>query len=111
MKGVGQLRGLRCNTGSQCQKLNTWVGKSQVQPLPDGPRKGQTLKLDELGHLPAGNRADADSRLLRVDIGAQSRWKTRIAVDPPNPNVRVENHHGLLRCCLPVALSHSFERT
>ncbi len=81
MECAGQLRGLYSNTWSKCQKLNAPIGECKVEPLTDWTRKGDTLKLHELGDLPAGNRADANTILLRIQVGARSGWKTRIAVN------------------------------
>ena len=109
MERAGQLRGLYGNTRSKCQELNASIRECNVEPLTDRTRKGDALKLHEFGDLPAGNRADANSCLLRIQVGPQSGRKTRIVVDPPNPNVRVEHDHRLLRR-LPVVIGDRLER-
>ena len=95
MEGAGQLRGLGSNPRSKGQKLDAPVREGHIEPFTDWTQKRDPLMLHEFGDLPAGNRADAKAGLLGVQEGVQSGGQPGIGVNPPNPNVRVEDDHRL----------------
>src|SRR5437867_2717945 len=74
----------------KCRKGRPWSPEQAIQHR-QGQR--QPLVLHQLGHLPTGDNAYLDAcRLSCGNSGLVLRFELWIAIDPPDPDVGVQQH-------------------
>ena len=94
VKCAGKLRGLDADAGRKVEQADPGIRKCLLNPIEDRARQRKPLTLDQLGDLPARNRAHPDAGLLGgVGECARRGGKRGIAVNPSNPDVRIEDNH------------------
>jgi hypothetical protein len=94
VKRAGELRGLHANSRRQIKKSNAGVSQCLLKPDQDITWQNQTLPLDQFRDLPTADRWNANAGLFgRSDEIAMGIGESGIAVNPPNPNVCIEDDH------------------
>ena len=65
-----------------------------VEPFAHRYGQLQAAVLDELGNLPARDRADSKPRaLVALNVGFIRGWQLVVIVNLPDPDMRVEHDH------------------
>ncbi len=78
----------------QLQKTDARISQSLCQPLAYRQRQEYSTAFYQLGNLPTGNRADAETvRLVFLNIITVILKQLHIAMHPPDPDVRVQDNH------------------
>jgi hypothetical protein len=94
MELARKLSGLDANAGRKVDETDAGIRERLLKPIGYGTRQGESPALDELGDLPARNRAHRDASLLgRIKQRPSGLRECRVAVNPPNPDVRIEDNH------------------
>jgi hypothetical protein len=94
MKRAWKLCGFHADMWRKVDEADAGISQSLPKPVEYGTGKNEALPLHELGDLPTRNRGDANAALLgRVDERALCDRQCRIAVNPPNSNMGIENDH------------------
>ena len=106
VKSAGKLCGLDADAGRKLDEADTGIRQRLLNPVEHRARQRKPSALDELGDLPARNRAHAEAGLLGgIEHRARGSGKRGIAVNPPDPDVRIEDKSP---GSLPVGIRHGF---
>jgi len=104
MKTARKRTRLRSDVGRQREQRHPRIGKRREKPIVWWHRKSQSPPFHKFRDLPARDRTDANGVATRlVDDGLQRPWQPVVSVNPPNPDVGVEQNHR--------AASQSFSST
>jgi hypothetical protein len=94
MEGAGQLRGFDAHSWRELNQADTGIRESVLQPIEDRTWQGEAPAFDEFGNFPTRDGADANASVLsRFHDGSMDRGQSGITVDPPNPDVGIQNDH------------------
>jgi hypothetical protein len=89
-----KLGGLNANTGRKLNETDAGIRERLPKPIRYRTRQSESPALDELGDLPARNRAHSDASLLgSIKESAGGRRERRVTMNPPNPDVRIHDNH------------------
>ena len=94
MKRPRQLRGLYNNPWCEFQQSDAGIGKCLAEPCLNWTWQREATILHEFGDFPTRNDTNPKTlRLMPFYIQAVMMGQVRIAVDPPHPNVCIQNNH------------------
>jgi hypothetical protein len=89
-----QATGVGSDFGRQWQERHPGIRKCGMKPLVNRHGQTQTTSLHQLGDLPAGDRTDPDaSGFVLGDEVFDLRNQTIVLVNPPDPDVGINNDH------------------
>ena len=89
-----KLSGLDADTGRKLDEPDAGIRERLLNPIEYGARQSKPPALDEFGDLPARNRAHREAGLLGgIKQRTGGRRERRVAVNPPNPDVSIEDNH------------------
>ena len=89
-----KLSGLDADAARKLDEPDSGISERLPKPVEYGTRQSKPPAFDELGDLLARNRAHGDAGLLgRIKERTGGRRECRVAVNPPDPDVRIEDNH------------------
>jgi len=107
---LDQLRDLPTGAGRRKQTASFTAGATETLSVAREAGQPRLIHFLPLLDINLGNDTNADPALPRIQIVPQRGWQTRVTVNPPKPDVGIENNHRL--CCrLPVVLCDRGKRT
>ena len=94
MKSAWKLCGLHADTGRKLQEADAGIRERLLNPIENGARQRKPPARDEFGDFPARNRAHAETGLFGgFEHRTCGSGKSGIPVNPPDPDVRIEDNH------------------
>ncbi len=94
MEFAWKLSAFDANAGRKLNEADAGIQKRLLKPIGDGTGQSKPPALHELGDFPARNRAHGDASLLGgIKQRTSGERECRVAVDPPDPDVGIEDNH------------------
>ena len=107
VKGFRQIACIGSDIGGEIQKSHAWVGEGCMEPLIGWQGQPKATSLDQFCDFPARDCADPDmARLVLGDERPCLRRKSIILMDPPYPDVCIEDDHRAASQVLSSTLSN-----